>query len=55
MTAQHMPTFAHSFLDVTDTSNVKLVCRRAENNGFDINGSSSVNKTEQTFIRAGDT
>jgi hypothetical protein len=28
---------------------------RAENGGFDINGSSSVNKTVATFIRLGDT
>ena len=49
-------TFAHSFLDVTDTSNVKVrFVVRAENNGFDINGSSSVNKTVATFIRLGDT
>jgi len=43
-------------LDVTDTSNVKVRFRvRVENGGFEINGSSSVNKTLATFIRLGDT
>ena len=55
-TTTYASTFAHSFLDVTDTSNVKVrFVVRAENNGFDINGSSSVNKTVATFIRLGDT
>jgi hypothetical protein len=55
-TTTYASTFAHSFLDVTDTSNVKVrFVVRAENGGFDINGSSSVNKTVATFIRLGDT
>ena len=55
-TTTYASTFAHSFLDVTDTSNVKVrFVVRAQNNGFDINGSSSVNKTVATFIRLGDT
>jgi len=55
-TTTYASTFAHSFVDVTDTSNVKVrFVVRAENNGFDINGSSSVNKTVATFIRLGDT
>jgi len=49
-------TFALAMLDVTDTSNVKVRFRvRAENGGFEINGSSSANKTVATFIRLGDT
>ena len=55
-TTTYASTFAHSMLDVTDTSNVKVRFRvRAENGGFEINGSSSVNKTVATFIRLGDT
>ena len=55
-TTTYASTFAHSFLDVTDTSNVKVRFRvRVENGGFEINGSSSVNKTLATFIRLGDT
>lgn len=55
-TTTYASTFAHAILDVTDTSNVKVrFVVRAENGGFDINGSSSVNKTVATFIRLGDT
>ena len=55
-TTTYASTFALAMLDVTDTSNVKVRFRvRAENGGFEINGSSSVNKTFATFIRLGDT
>ena len=55
-TTTYGSTYTQAVLDVTDTSNVKVKFKvRAQNNGFDINGSSGVNKTFATFIRLGDT
>ena len=55
-TTTYGSTYTQAVLDVTDTSNVKVKFKvRAQNNGFDINGSSDVNKTFATFIRLGDT
>ena len=55
-TTTYASTFAHAILDVTDTSNIKVRFRvRAQNNGFEINGDSDINKTVATFIRLGDT
>ena len=55
-TTTYGSTYTQAVLDVTNTSNVKVKFKvRAQNNGFDINGSSDVNKTFATFIRLGDT
>jgi len=55
-TTTYCNIFTSAILDVTDTSNVKVQFKtRCQNNGINISGSSSVNKTHATFIRLGDT
>jgi len=55
-TTTYCNIFTSAILDVTDTSNVKVRFKtRCQNNGINISGSSSVNKTHATFIRLGDT
>jgi hypothetical protein len=55
-TTTYCSTFTSTIIDVTDTSNIKVRFKtRCQNNGINISGSSSVNKTYANFIRLGDT
>jgi hypothetical protein len=55
-TTTYCSTFTSTIIDVTDTSNIKVRFKtRCQNNGINVSGSSSVNKTYANFIRLGDT